>query len=173
MANTYTLINSTSLSSSAASVTFSAIPATFDDLVLSISSRDSSDSAISEIIMRINGETGYPTIYSNTYLQGDGSSASSSRFSNSYTRQILNEPGTGYTASTFNSVEIYIPKYTNSSQNKPMSIYSVTETNATSAYMNVNAMLRSSTAAISSISLSSYNNFVSGSTFWLYGIKNS
>jgi hypothetical protein len=169
---TYTLISSNVLTSSAASVTFSSIPATYTDLVLRVSARDTSDSAISEIIMRINGETGYPTIYSNTYLLGDGSSASSGRASNSYTRYIINEPGTGYTSSTFNSLEIYIPSY-NASQNKPMSIISATETNASGAYMVANAMLRSNTAAITEIALSSYTTFVSGSSFYLYGISNA
>ena len=54
-----------------------------------------------------------------------------------------------------------------------MSIISATETNASGAYMVANAMLRSNTAAITEIALSSYTTFVSGSSFYLYGISNA
>jgi hypothetical protein len=57
MANTYTLIESQVLGSSAASVTFSAIPATYTDLVLKFSSRND-DTGVTE------------TVYSSFYLYG-------------------------------------------------------------------------------------------------------
>ena len=173
MANTYTLINSTSLSTTTASVTFSAIPATYDDLVLSVSSRNASTSTIiGAATFKFNGSTG--SLYSITKLIGDGRAASSSRRS-SITSDEFYYPGSNASMSsnTFGSVEIYIPSY-RASQNKPFSTFGVVENNSATAgnsEIDAWANLYRDTAAISSLSIS--GNFASGSTFWLYGIKNS
>ena len=77
------------------------------------------------------------------------------------------------TNNTFANFEIYIPSYT-AIQNKPSSAFGVAENNATSPiFIQVSAGLRSVTDAITSISLVPSGNFVSGSSFYLYGIKNS
>lgn len=165
------LIASNTLSSSATSVTFSSIPATYTDLVLRITSRETA--ALGYIQLRFNGLS--TTLYSRTFLTGDGSAAASSNSSGADGILAIYDEDSGYTASTFNSMEIYIPSYT-ASQNKPLSIYGVSETNAATAKMAATAALWRSTAAISSISLSKVSatyNFVSGSSFFLYGIKNS
>ena len=170
MANTYTLIASNTLSSSAASVTFSAIPADYTDLVLRVSARDSADTPISAASIRYNSDTA--TNYSFTRLDGDGSAAASSRSSNSTAiGQALIEPST-YTANTFGSLELYIPSYT-VSQNKPNGFFGVTENNATEAEIRAAAFLWRNTATISSILFIAPNNFVSGSSFFLYGISSS
>lgn len=170
MANTYTLINSTSLSSSAASVTFSAIPATYDDLILQISARADNTGLLLQ--MTLNSAT---STYSNTLLLGNGSTSSSTRNTGqSYLRVGYVNPS-GSTASTFSSGEIYIPKY-RSTTDKPISSIGFTEDNATTAYIANYANLWGTSSAITSITLdmaASSQNFVSGSTFWLYGIKNS
>ena len=77
MANTYTLIESQVLGSSAASVTFSAIPDTYTDLVFKFSVRSDRAATFDNIQARINADSG--SNYSRTLLSGDGSSASSSR----------------------------------------------------------------------------------------------
>ena len=79
--------------------------------------------------------------------------------------------GTSATSNTFATAEIYIPSY-RVSQHKQISMDSATENNATTAYRAVDAGLWRSTAAITSIELDG-SNFVSGSSFYLYGIKNS
>jgi hypothetical protein len=122
--------------------------------------------------MRFNGETGFgSTLYSNTWLRGSGSAAASGRFSNTYSRTIISQPN-DYTSNVFGSLEIYIPSYT-ASQNKPIGMFGVTENNASAAFMVANAMLYSNTATINAIALSSATTFVSGSSFYLYGIKKS
>ena len=168
MASTYTLISSNVLSSSAASVTFSAIPSTYTDLVLRCSTRSDDPS----IFLRFNGST---TTYSTTELAGDGSSPYSLR----------NTAGTGYiyvgdsdgsadTANTFGSFEIYIPNYT-AAQNKPLSTFSARERNTTLGILNVTAGLWRNTSAIDSIFLKPNDStgFVSGSSFYLYGIRSA
>lgn len=170
MANTYTLISAQTLASSAASVTFSSIPATYTDLVLRVSARTDQSGVSVSTIVTINGDTA--TNYSRIILQGNGSAASSSSSSSAANTRILTQ-GTTATASTFGNTEIYIPSYT-VSQNKPFSSFVVTETNATATDMLAQAHLWRNTAAITSIVFSlSAGNFVSGSSFYLYGIKNS
>jgi len=170
MANTYVLIASNTLSSTAASVTFSSIPGTYTDLVLRVSARDSADTPISSLTMTFNSDTA--TNYSQTILAGSGSAASSSRTTSvSGDARVVIQPST-YTTNVFGSFEIYIPNYTVSA-NKPYSYFGVTENNATAAEIRANAALWRNTAAISTITLAAPNNFVSGSSFFLYGIKNS
>jgi len=173
MPSTYTLISSNVLSSSAASVTFSAIPATFTDLVLRISARSDRADTTETLLLNINGLT--TSIYSNTNLFGNGATASSNRLSaqtNGYLSYIVNAASN--TSNTFGNIEIYIPSYT-ASQNKPVSTFGAREDNSTTAVVNAIASLIQSTATISSITLALQfgPNFLSGSSFYLYGIKNS
>ena len=124
--------------------------------------------------MRFNGSSG--ANYSYRQLYGAGSSAGSYGPPSSETYGFVGSMGgTNYTASTFDSIDLYIPNYT-SSNNKSFSVDSVAENNsATVNQLDLIAGLWSQTAAITSISLTSYNaaNFVQHSTATLYGIKNS
>ena len=174
MPSTYTLISSNVLSSSAASVTFSAIPSTYTDLVIRMSTRgNDSGAAYERIALEFNADAS--TIYSVTYLTGDGSSVGSSRSSSyAYINQIFTDGSTS-TSNTFGTTEIYIPSYT-ASQNKPLSVVSFSEENtATGVFGRAIAGLYRSTAAISSIKFyPTYGTTIaSGSSFYLYGIKNS
>lgn len=174
MANTYTLIASNTLSSSAASVTFSSIPNTYTDLVLKMSVRGSTSATTQTMQLILNGDNDPTGYYSRTNLFGDGATATSNRDSNDNKTQIIYENASTSTSNTFSNIEIYIPSYT-ASQNKPFSIANAMETNATTAYTTTQAALWRKTNAITSIALSQVdtNNFVSGSSFFLYGIKNS
>ena len=81
MANTYTLIEAQTLGSSAASVTFSSIPATYTDLIIKASTRSArSGSSGDNVIIYLNGVT---TDMSFTYVEGSGAAASSGRNSSS------------------------------------------------------------------------------------------
>ena len=167
---TYNLIASNTLSSAAASVTFSAIPGTYTDLVLKVSSRTTSTG--SRLFgVRYNGST--TTVYSYTELQGDGASATSSRINNNNGDETTNaQPNANDTTNTFSSIELYLPSYT-VSQNRVASIDTVQETNATTAYRKAHASLYRDTTAITSLDFYTSGNFVAGSSFFLYGIKNS
>jgi len=169
MANTYTLINSNVLASSAASVTFSAIPATFTDLVIRASIRTDRAAVEDWLYIKFNGLT---TNRSYTRLTGSGSAAASGR---STSVIVLGETNAATsTANTFSNQEIYIPSYT-ASQNKPMSGIGMQEDNTSAAYMLVSAGLWRDTAAITEINLfpETGPNFVTGSSFYLYGISNA
>lgn len=175
MATTYTLINSNVLSSSAASVTFSSIPATYTDLVLRASVRcngtgfpDTNDN------LRFWFNNSLTAIYSNTDLEGNGASATSQSNTLSFIKGNYAANGSTSTSGTFANVELYIPSYT-ASQNKPLSLISAQENNSTTAYTVATAGLFRSTTAISRIDVDSQNgnSFVSGSSFYLYGISNA
>jgi hypothetical protein len=173
MPSTYTLISSNVLSSSAASVTFSAIPSTYTDLVLRLSTRtDLADTSVN-IYTRFNGDTAsnYSITRVANYAGGPDSARNSSQVR--FTQAPWSE-GTNLTANTFANSELYIPSYT-ASQNKPLSVFDAVENNnATTAYVIATASLWRNTAAITSIEMLPYSgNFVSGSSFYLYGIKNS
>ena len=169
MATTYTLISSNVLSSSAASVTFSAIPATYTDLVLRASIR--TDAGSPNVLLRLNGAT---TSFSDTAIRGTGAAVNSLRdtaAANYNYGGIAN--GTSSTSSTFTSLEWYIPSYT-ASQSKPSSTIGAYENNATTAYLTAVANLWSNSAAITEVLITQGSgNLVSGSSFYLYGISNA
>ena len=171
-ANTYTLISSNVLASSAATVTFSSIPATYTDLVIRWSVRTDRANTIDNIRIQYNGSTS--AIYSETRLQGDGSAAASGRQSAITYNDFAIVDGDTATANTYASGELYIPSYT-ASQNKPISFFGAEEENSATAYMRTMAYLWSSTAAINEIKLllASTYQFKATSSFYLYGIKNS
>jgi hypothetical protein len=172
MPATYTLIASNTLSSSAASVTFSSIPGTYTDLVLRVTGRTDAAQVNDGLAIRFNGGT---SGYSRTAVTGNGSAAASSRNSSqAYAIPYDEINGNNATSSSFGSQELYIPSYT-SSNSKPFSSVGAGETNAATAYMGADALLSNLTSAITSISIipSNGSNFLSGSSFFLYGIKNS
>ena len=170
MATTYELISSNILTASAASVTFSSIPATYTDLVLRISARSDQASTTSGLKIVFNGtNTG-----SFTQLQGDGAGAYSANSTGNAFQRIGTIDGNTATSNTFSSQEVYIPNYAGSTV-KPFSTFSVQENNISTAYIDAFANLQNETQAITSIVASTVAvaNFVSGSSFYLYGIKNS
>jgi hypothetical protein len=173
MPSTYQLISSNVLTSNSASVNFSAIPSTYTDLMLRISGRTDRNSTNDELKIVFNSDTA--TNYSQTRIGGTGSAAQTERLSG-FTSIVsyLSLDGNTATSNTFGSIEIYIPSYT-VSQNKPLRLFGAQENNDSIAYINAVAGLWRNTSAITSIVLTSSNaaNFVSGSSFYLYGIKNS
>ena len=174
MPATYTLISSNVLSSSAASVTFSSIPATYTDLVLRISGRTTGAAVFDNLGIQFNGSA--TAVYSDTTLRGAGAGGADSVRDSNYSAVLFYNSSSsgGSTSNTFGNAEIYIPSYT-VSQNKPVGGFGVSETNATTAYMSAGAFLWRNTAAITSLAITSDNgqSFVSGSSFYLYGISNA
>ena len=172
MPSTYTLISSNVLSSSAASVTFSSIPSTYTDLVLRVSARTDRGSTFNTVLVEFNNNT---SNYSFTTLTGQGSTVSSTRASSVGYSNFGVISGDTNTANTFGSGELYLPSYT-ASQNKPFSAFTVNESNATTIInQGVYANLWQNTSAITQIKLTPdpATNFISGSSFYLYGISKS
>jgi hypothetical protein len=171
MATTYTLISSNVLTSSTYGVTFSAIPATYTDLVFRCSTRTNAASvAIDKLVFRTGANT---TIYSTTILEGNGAAASSTRESNNNNMAAGYNTAATATSNTFSSTEIYISNYSTTG-NKPISIFTAQETNSTTAYINANAALHRATVAIDEVNFATdAGQFIAGSSFYLYGISNA
>ena len=174
MAITYTLISSSVLASTASSVTFSSIPATYTDLVFRISARSTLGAGeVGTYYMVLNGDEGaVNTYYSRTVLTGNGSTATSTRAAD----QAPWIWGSGITANgatsnTFSNIEYYIPNYAGSTA-KVLSGLEASENNATTAYINARAGLYRGTTAITSIQFKQ-TTFAIGSSFYLYGISNA
>jgi hypothetical protein len=171
MPSTYTLISSNTLGASAASVTFSAIPSTFTDLVLQVSAQaGGSGYNFDNITITLNGSG--TTSQSNTRLVSDATTPQS----NAGTNQGIIIPNIltkGIVAgSPWCSLEFYVPNYT-SSANKPSTTFGVGEANQTNAWLGAVAGLLSTTSTITSIVLTGSADFNASSSFYLYGIKNS
>lgn len=172
MALTYQLIAKTVLASNTLNVLFSSIPQTYTDLIIRLSARDSTGAANYDIRCQLNGSGG--TAYSTVQMYGNGSGA----FANNYTGSSFAR--TGYseasdaTANIFGSDEIYIPSYTTGVY-KPLSSRGTAENNSASTRTIVSAMasLWKSNSAITSVEITSGGTWVTGSSFYLYGIKNS
>jgi hypothetical protein len=168
MANTYTLIASSTVGAGgAASIDFSSIPATYTDLIVKVSARNDTAS-IQNLNMKFNGST---SSLSMKYLDGAGSGTPTS--GSATVGNIGGNFGTGATANTFSNTEVYIPNYAGSNY-KSYSADAVTETNATTAYMDLCAGLWSNTAAINQVTVFSQSgNLVQYSTAYLYGVNNA
>jgi hypothetical protein len=176
MPNTYSLISANTLTTTAASITFSAIPATFTDLVIRASAR--TNRAATQDIWKIviNGDTA--ANYSRTALRGLGSGNSGTPVSDNQTSASNLYFGgldaANNTANTFGSTELYIPNYA-STIVKQFSAHTVYEENNSYAEMEKVALRYGGTSAITSIVLSSFYSasFIANSSFFLYGISKS
>lgn len=175
MANTYNLIANTVLSSnSVTSVTFSAISNAYTDLHLRVSGRTFAANGFLDLVFEPNPGTGSN---SNTVMVGRGSGGWSYYGSIVVPNVVSAETvsSSTETSNTFSNIEAYFPNYLVSAS-KPVSSFGAGETNATDARMSAVASLFPPTAAISSIQVrcpGGTTAFASGSSFYLYGIKNS
>lgn len=132
-------------SGGAASIEFTGIAGTGQDLVILWSLRCTTNNATGD--MTINGSTAN---FTRLNLYGTGSSVGSQTYtsSNIAAMQVENAD----TANTFSNGQLYISNYA-SSANKSMSVDSVTENNGTVAQSNLLALSWAQTAAITSLKL--------------------
>ena len=155
---TYTLIDSEVLASTAASVTFSSIPADYRDLILVCDASSTSGSARG-MTLQFNSDTG--SNYSRVLMSGDGSVAASSTITNDkmLVGRLAATGGRGIST-------IQVMDY--SATDKHTSVLS-RGNDAASQTLAV-AGRWANTAAVTSITLDPGSNFESGNSFYLYGI---
>ena len=162
-------IETVEVASPVSSITFSNIPQGYIDLKLVVSSRVDAAAVYQSIAMSFNG--GSPTsAFTQRWLVGDGVSVASSNYGANTALYPFYSPGANATLNTFGSGEIYICNYANTSIYKSVSCDGVTETNATNVRAEIGTMLWSSNNAVTSITLQGNTNFVTNSTFTLYGV---
>jgi hypothetical protein len=164
--NTYVSIATTTFGSAAASYTFSSIPSTYTDLVLV--GNFALASASNALNLQFNSDTA--TNYSVTTLYGDGSAAASTK---SATRNTI--PVSYYVCASTTLGEsaliVSVQNYSNATTYK--TTLGRMNRGSASNYPGAESTvgLWRSTAAITSITISSAVNISVGSTFTLYGIK--
>jgi hypothetical protein len=160
------LIEQITLGSAQSSITFSAIPQTYTDLLIVHSIRSSRSATVDNLRLNINAQ-GVNVNITCRALFGDGQNTASDTLN---TRAGGLISAANATASTFGNGYIYFPNYT-SSVAKSISTDCVSEDNATNAFQSLVASLWNQTAAINSISLDPANgDCVQHSSVTLYGI---
>jgi hypothetical protein len=171
MPSTYIQIGTAQVvgSGGAASMTFTSIPATYTDLVVKISARGVNGDPYCYTSLALN------TVTTNQTARGlNGTASSASSFTATNFQFFIN--GNTSTASTFSNNEFYIPNYAGST-NKSLSLDGVFESNSSSAdnnYLQLMADLWSSTAAITSITITGVSgNLAQYSSAYLYGVSNA
>jgi hypothetical protein len=160
MPATYEPIATYTANGSQSVITFSSIPQTYTDLIV-VSDLKYSVGDGYVAYMRFNSDSG--TNYSYTRITGNGSAAASSRLSS------INYAFGGWTGTNNTANIVQIMNYSNTTTNKTSLVRTNVVTDRVAAYVN----LWRSTAAITSISFTheTPDNYASGSTFTLYGIK--
>lgn len=169
MAATYDLIAEETITTTLNSITFSNIPNTYTDLAVRISSRSARSGYWYSLSIFVNGLT--TSIYSRTGLNN----TSGYRGSGSAELIIYDGfPADLNSADHFSNCELYIPNYAGSA-NKI--IYIQTNGLAPSGSVSVTSQAGyvKTTNAITSLTFDhpDSSNFITGSHFALYGIKNS
>ena len=162
---TYDLLDSVTLASSAASVTFSSISQDYGDLIIVWDKFFRAGSNQINTLVAFNGDS---SNYSTVYMYGNGSSAASS----SSTAQQRLAWGSIYAPSSTNSTQgvVQIMDYSATDKHKTTLMRAnVIGTNGFGALASASRW--ASTAAVTSITISSsIDQFAAGATVHLYGI---
>lgn len=162
MASTYTPIATTTLGADAANIDFTSISGTYTDIILVITGNSTNANAGS-LYVRVNGDSG--TNYSNTQVYGDGTTAASTRNSNTNNANGLGITGTSQSPSVGIA---HFMNYANTTTYKTF----LFRNNMYNAEASASAALWRSTSAINRITLSHpSSNIKAGTTATLYGIK--
>jgi hypothetical protein len=170
MSVTYDSIANTTLSTSAADITFTGIPGTYTDLVIVVFARSlATETQVAGFIRVGNGSVDTSSNYSRTRLLGNGSAASSARADN-----ISNIPFDSITAASaatgvFSTTIIQINNYSNTTTNKTFLFRS----NEPGTFLTAQVGLWRSTSAINQVRIYGDNsaNLAAGTSVSLYGIR--
>ena len=157
-------------SAGASSITFTNIPQSYTDLKLVYSLRSSASGGWQTVLTEINSTT---TGYTSRTLVGYDGGTVESLVSTANAGLVYHySTYSSATASTFGTGSLYFPNYT-SSNNKSVSMDSVTENNSTTAIAALTAGLWANSSAITQLKLTAGagGNWVQYSSATLYGIK--
>jgi hypothetical protein len=162
--NTYEAIATTTLSSASSNVSFTSIPGTYTDLIVSISIAGVSVQETPN--MYFNGDNS--ALYSTTQIIGNGSTATSNRTTSTTYFYGIGSKNSGQTTGV-SSIIVQIPSYSNTSIFKTM----LSRNNSTPTEVNFISGLYRSTSAVSSINFTvqAGNTYSTGTVFSIYGIK--
>lgn len=163
MAATYEKIQSTTLSTSTVSFSFSSIPSTYTDLRLVMTHLAAG--TYGWLSFRFNGDTG--SNYSDIYLRGVGTAVSGSGNPNATKIEVGGYQDATTTIPALTIMDIF--SYAGSTYKSALINYNSDSNGAGSVYQQ--SSLWRSTSAINSITITRENwNFTAGTTATIYGI---
>jgi hypothetical protein len=168
----YELISTTVLGSATNTVTLSSIPTTYKHLRVVLTGRSNfANTGFSNIFMRINGDTG--SNYWHHLIEVSGSAFYASNSGSIATQARIgltsqNNSATGYWAAS----QIDIPDYTSTNKNKTARVFTRSDNDAGTGYMDFGSAMLVSTSAVSSLSFYlDQGDWIANSRFSLYGIS--
>lgn len=168
MPTTYEPISTQTLVGTSSAVTFSSISGSYTDLVVVVSVNATTGGPLTRI--RFNGDTG--TNYSWTALNGNGSTAASTRAASQTQGYLCSYSTIPIAANTFSTMIASIQNYSNSTTYKTCISRAATQGAPTYNGAEAVVSLWRNTDAITSIEIApTSSTFAAGSTFTLYGIK--
>ena len=166
MPATYEPIATTTLSSSAASITFTSISSAYTDLRLIVNCISVGNSTG---FVRCNGDSG--TNYSLTHLNGNGSTVSSGRNTSSSNGLGIQTSVATNTNPVLWTVDLF--SYASTSSYKTALTTASNDQNGSGSVQRTVAMWQNTSAVTSLEVRSSIDDFNTGTTATLYGIKNA
>ena len=176
--NSYESIATVTVSTATPTISFTSIPATYTHLQIRAMTRDARAVSINTLNFRVGtGSVDTGSNYSNHHLDGNGTppyttGVTSAAAISATGIALMLEPGSTATANIFSSQVIDILDYKNSNKYKTVRAIGGTDLNGSGNVYLVSGVWRN-TGVIDIITF--FNNastdFVTGSTFALYGIK--
>jgi hypothetical protein len=172
MASVYNLISQTTLSSASSTVDLTSIPPIYRDLVIHISARHAGSSQQETMrLQQINGSTANLI---NRWMRGSGEGGSNFASADATDGIYLGQvPGALSASGIFSNVGITICTYRDTNYGKTLIVEAVQENEQTEAFQSITAGRWNNTSALTSLRFYAPSNFVTGSTFTLYGVGNS
>jgi hypothetical protein len=173
MAKTYEPIATTTLGSAATSVSFSSISSTYTDLYIV---GQTGCSVTDYLTIRVgNGSVDTGSNYSRTFIEGNGSTASSGR-NTSQTKLYVGDTTSIMNNSLHYSFYINLMNYSNTTTYKTF-LSRIANNNSSFPGTTASVGLWRSTSAINIVTIAPDTNdgrtLIAGSTFTLYGIKSA
>jgi hypothetical protein len=168
MPNTYVALNSFTVTTPVASISFNSIPQTYTDLVLVAQGRTTTSGGNSDIIIGLNGD--YSGIYSRLWTStSTGSNSHVTGYNFNFGGMLTSYmTGGGAAANQFSNDVTHIMNYANTTTFKPYICKNLVGNGGT--FFTVGQY--NSRNAISSMTITSLDstNFATNTTFALYGI---
>lgn len=176
----FRLIQTTTLASPSSTITFSSIPQTFDDLyIIGVGKSTVSGWSVDNLRVRINGDTGNSYYYQLQYSSaGSPNGTSVTKAANGTYVGSFSATDVGTWTTTFSTATLYFSNY-RSNSNKAFQSTAGTILGGSPSFSEIRQgahnWVPTSQAAINTIMLYSQlgGNFATGSSYSLYGIKNS
>lgn len=171
--NSYELISSTTLNATTTTVSFASIPSGYKHLQVRVTSRSTSASTNASYRLSFNSDTTSGN-YTSHLLYADGSTVGSTQVAGAAGMVFTSTmPGANATTNAFGAAIFDILDFASTTKNKTVRAFTgwYQAVSSPFGYVQLDSGLWMSTAAITSISFNTNNDYVSGSRFSLYGIR--